>query len=251
MNGRTLTLGIVAGLAVAGLARRRAGSRNPTGTTTNTASGQGKPWDAWTVEDTDALVRAIHVLRAPGSRWAHHAAPEYKQAILDTYERLPTEEQAAMQKAIRLSWQEEGFVGRRPLFRTPSQYEKEHPTGPVGGLSLSHKPTSGRAYATLDNVRVFLVTPGEVAIDSRVPRAYTDGWYARFNAWDPPVYDRMGRPVNRRSQMSEPDQRAFGNSPAWTPQYGAEDEVILRAGANPPEIRYPEYLARLVDQGAA
>ena len=239
MSGVPISIGAVAALAVAGAVGRAryAGSRNTS------------PWDAWTVADTDALVRALDTLRTPGSRWAHHAAPEYKQAILDTYEHLPAEERAAMQQAIRLSWQEEGFVGRRPLFRTPNQHEIRYPGGPAGGLSLSHKPTSGRAWATPgEGVRVFYVAPEEVAIDSRVPRPHTDGWYARFNAWDPPMYDRVGRPVNRRSQMSEPDQRSFGTSPAWTPQYGAEDEVILRAGATPPEISYPEHLAR---QGAA
>ncbi len=240
MNGRTITLGIVGALALAG-ARRAAGSRATDG------------WSTWTTEDTESLVRAIDALRPFGSRWAHHAALEYKQAILDAYERLPASGQAAMQKAIRLSWKEEGFVsGRRPLFRTPSQREREHPGGPPGGLSLSHKATSGRAYATMDNVRVFLVLPEEVLLDSRVPRPHTDGWYARFNAWDPPTYDRRtGKPTNRRSQMSDLDQRAFGYSPTWTPQYGVEDEVILRPGVNPPEISYTEYLSRQGSGSAA
>ena len=234
MNGRVLALGALAGLAAAGLASRR-GSWN------------ASLWDAWTVEDTEHLVRALDALRIPCSRWAHHAAPEYKQAILDTYERLPAEQQDAMQKAIRLSWQEEGFLnGQRPLFRTPNAYEREHPGGPVGGLSLSHQPTSGRAWTTPgEGVRVFLVSPGEVLLDSRVPRPHTDGWYARFNAWDPPTYDRRtGEPTNRRSQLSARDVQYFGWSPVWTLQYGAEDEVILRAGARPPEISYLEYLAR-------
>lgn len=242
MNGRNLALGLV-GLGTAGVLLVRRGSRS--WVTPNTASQQGKLWDAWTVEDTDALLRAIDALRIPCSRWAHHAAPEYKRAILDAYKQIPVEQQVAMQKAIRLSWEEEGFEGRRPLFRTTSQYERERPDGPVGGLSLSHKPTSGRAWVTPgEGLRVFLVRPEEVLLDSRVPRPHADGWYARFNAWDPPAYDRMGKPANRRSRLTEVEQRAFGYSPVWTPQYGAEDEVILRAGVHPPEIGYGEYLER-------
>lgn len=229
MNGRDLALGVVAGLAVAGALSRRRGSRS----------------EAWTVADTDTLVRALDALRPAAYRWATMASASNKEAVLDAYARLSEEERQALEKAVRVSWATAGFPDRRPLFRTPSRYEAQHPQGPVGGLSLSHKPTSGRAYVEPDErTRVFLVAPEEVALDSRVPNIAERDWAERFNAWDPPTYDRRGHPVHRRAQMSMEASRLFGRSPLWTPEWGAEDEVILRADANPPEMSYRAYVAQ-------
>ena len=228
MNGRTLTLGLVGALAVAGAVRRRSGSRS----------------EAWTVEDTDALVRAIDAMRPASSRWAHMASAQNKRGVLDAYERLPEEERAAMEKAIRVAWSDAGFPGRRPLFRTPARHEET--SRAAGGLSLSHKPTSGRAYVTPDaQTRVFLVAPEEVALDSQVPNVSERAWSSRFDAWDPPTYDRRGYPVHRRAQLPMEQSRLFGRSPLWSPQWGAEDEVILRVGANPPEMSYAAYADKI------
>ena len=230
MNGRTLTLGFVAGLAVAGTVARRRGSRS----------------EAWTVADTDTLVRATDALRPAAHRWATMASASNKQAVLDAYAQLSEDEKAVLAKAVRLAWADAGFPDRRPLFRTPSRYEAQRPKGAVGGLSLSHKPTSGRAYVKPDEqTRVFLVAPEEVALDSRVPNIAERDWAERFNAWDPPTYDRRGHPVHRRAQMSMEASRLFGRSPLWTPEWGAEDEVILRSDANPPEISYRAYREQL------
>jgi len=35
--------------------------------------------------------------------------------------------------------------------------------------------------------------------------------------------------------MSDAELRAFGKSPLWSAQYGAEDEVVLKRGAKPVE----------------
>jgi len=225
MNGSTLALGIVGALAAAGALSRR-GSRS----------------SSWGVEDTDALVRAVDAMRPAAGRWARAASSQSKRGVLEAYESLPLDERNAMQEAIRLSWMEEGFSGRRPLFRTPAKHQQRG-AGGAGGLSLSRRPNSGWAYTEPDErTRVFLVLPEEVALDSRVPNVSERSWYSRFEAWDPPSYDKSGRPTNRRSGMSAGALRLFGHSPLWTPEYGDEDEVILRSDAKPPELSYAEYL---------
>lgn len=195
------------------------------------------PDPSWTVKDTDAFLRAAEKMRPAAQRWAYRAAQENKEALLDAYEALTDAERAVLAKAVRETWEDAGYVGRRPLYRTPGRYEEAGHRG-AGGLSLSHKPTSGRAYYTPDeNVRVFEVSPDEVVLDSTVP-PYNRLWLDRFDVWDPPRYDTRGRPMNRRSQMTDAEARALVRSPLWSDQYGAEDEVILKRDAHPPERKY-------------
>ena len=202
------------------------------------------PDPSWTVKDTDTFLRAAEKMRPAAQRWAYRAAQENKEALLDAYEALTDAERAALAKAVRETWEDAGYVGRRLLYRTPGRYEEAGYRG-AGGLSLSHKPTSGRAYYTPDaNVRVFEVSPDEVVLDSTVP-PYNRLWLDRFDAWDPPRYDTRGRPTNLRSQMTNEEARALVRSPLWSDQYGAEDEVILKRSARPPETAYTPNPRRL------
>ena len=196
------------------------------------------PDPTWTTEDTENLLRAQERLRPSAQRWVHAAARDNKLALLDAYDGLSPAEKKALAKSVREAWTDEGYPDRRPLYRTPARHE-EGGHKSRGGVSLSHKPTRGSAFAvTGEDVRVLSVAPEEVVVDSTVPNVHTRLWSSRFDAVDPPTYDKLGRPTNRRSQMSNADLRAFGKSPLWSDQWGAEDEVVLTRDANPPEAAY-------------
>ena len=196
------------------------------------------PDPTWTVEDTENLLRAQGRLRPSAQRWVHQAARANKLALLDAYDALTSAEKMVLAKSVREAWHDEGYADRRPLYRTASRHEEEGHRG-RGGVSLSHKPTRGSAFAEAgDDVRVLSVAPEEVVLDSTVPNIHTRLWSARLDAVDPPLYDKLGRPTNRRSQMSNAELRAFGKSPLWSDQWGAEDEVVLTREARPPEAAY-------------
>lgn len=115
LTGAPLAIAAVGLLAVAGL--RRGSAARP-----------------WTVEDTDALLRAHAALRPHAERWARAAAGAHKVALLDAYERLPADELDALRRSIALTWAEEGHPGPRPMFRARSRHEQV--SAQAGGLSL-------------------------------------------------------------------------------------------------------------------
>lgn len=166
MSGATLAVAAVSLLAVTGL--RRGSASRP-----------------WMVEDTDALLRAHAALRPYAERWAVAASGRHKVELLDAYERLAPDELDALRRSIALSWREEGHEGRRPMFRARSRHEQVSPQ--AGGLSLyPYLPD----LVEDEEVRVFLVAPEDVALDSMVPHPGQQAWRERIEAWDPPRYDR-------------------------------------------------------------
>lgn len=228
MTGVPLALAAVGLLAVAGLRR-------------------GSAARLWTVEDTDALLRAHTALRPHAERWARAAVGAHKVALLDAYDRLPPDELDALRRSIALSWQEEGHPGPRPLFRARSRHEQVSPQ--AGGLSLyPYLPD----LAEDDEVRVFFVEPEDVALDSMVPHPGRQAWRERIEAWDPPRYDRRtGEPLQRRAALGPRELRALGRSALFTDQYGdAERELILRRGVNPTRVSLEEYMKMKVRLGA-
>jgi hypothetical protein len=222
MTGAPLAIAAVGLLTVAGLRR-------------------GSAVRSWTVEDTDALLRAHAALRPHAERWARAAAGAHKVALLDAYERLPPDELDALRRSIALSWAEEGHPGPRPMFRARSRHEQI--SMQVGGLSLY--PYLPDLHDDGD-VRVFLVSPDDVALDSMVPHLGQRGWNERIAAWDPPRYDRRtGAALYRRAAMGARELRELGRSALFTDQYGdAEREVVLRRDASPPQMSLEEHMRR-------
>lgn len=220
MTGAPLAIAAAGLLAAAGL--RRGSAARP-----------------WTIEDTDALLRAHTALRPHAERWARAAAGVHKVSLLDAYERLPPDELDALRRSIALSWAEEGHPGRRPMFRARSRHEQVSPQ--VGGLSLY--PYLPDLHDDGD-VRVFLVSPDDVALDSMVPHLGQPKWTERIAAWDPPRYDgRTGAPLHRRAAMGPRELRELGRSALFTDQYGdAEREVVLRRDASPPQVSLEEHM---------
>ena len=228
LTGAPLAIAAVGLLAVAGL--RRGSAARP-----------------WTVEDTDALLRAHAALRPHAERWARAAAGAHKVALLDAYERLPTDELDALRRSIALTWAEEGHPGPRPMFRARSRHEQV--SAQAGGLSLY--PYLPDLHDDGD-VRVFLVSPDDVALDSMVPHIDQRGWGERIAAWDPPRYDRRtGAPLYRRAAMGTRELRELGRSALFTDQYGdAEREVILRRDARPPQVSLEDHMRmKVLHQG--
>ena len=222
MSGATLAVAAVSLLAVAGL--RRGSASRP-----------------WMVEDTDALLRAHAALRPHAERWAVAASGRHKVELLDAYERLAPDELDALRRSIALSWREDGHEGRRPMFRARSRHEQV--SQQAGGLSLyPYLPD----LAEDEEVRVFLVAPEDVALDSMIPHPGQQAWRERIEAWDPPRYDRRtGDPLHRRAALGARELRALGRSALFTDRYGdAEREVVLRRDADPPQVSLREHMAQ-------